>query len=252
MVGFGAISVTIFGMDVTDGRRTGPRSAEWTHGRMGDERRALRQARHDGPDSLTRLLAEEPWPTHCLQEIGDALLACPENTQEAAALCADRLRERGWVGDGELADQLVGAPAEGRPLPVDLDALADLIDGGMSARGGYLDLETGNVLPGEIVDDDFDGEFADVEDDRWMEVVPEGSREAYRDMVLFLDEIDDERLANRLSRALEGRGAFRRFRDELSKHDEPYTRWHRFRDDRRMGRARAWLAQQGVIAIPTR
>ena len=40
----------------------------------------------------------------------------------------------------------------------------------------------------------------------------------YQDMANFAEEITDERAGRRLARALQGKGAFRRFKDEL--HDE--------------------------------
>ena len=36
---------------------------------------------------------------------------------------------------------------------------------------------------------------------------------------------------------------------ELSRNDDEYTRWHRWRDDRRLGRVRAWLAEHGYRSI---
>jgi hypothetical protein len=64
-------------------------------------------------------------------------------------------------------------------------------------------------------------------------------------MQRFAATIEQSDLASRLSDALAGSGAFRRFQTELSRHEDEYTRWHRFRDDARLGRARSWLAAQG-------
>jgi hypothetical protein len=61
----------------------------------------------------------------------------------------------------------------------------------------------------------------------------------------FITTVTDPRLAGRLHDAIAGTGAFRRFHDELSRNEAEYTRWHRWRDDRRLGRARAWLAEHG-------
>lgn len=61
----------------------------------------------------------------------------------------------------------------------------------------------------------------------------------------FISTIDSSGLASRLQTKIDGSGAFRRFKAELSRHDDEYTRWHRFSDDARLGRARAWLANRG-------
>jgi hypothetical protein len=49
--------------------------------------------------------------------------------------------------------------------------------------------------------------------DRWLAVWYEGSREGYRDMQDFLGTVTDPSRADRLSIAVSGRGAFRRFKD---------------------------------------
>lgn len=76
-------------------------------------------------------------------------------------------------------------------------------------------------------------------------VVSEGSRAGYRDMELFVAGVAEPDLADRMARALEGRGAFRRFRDELTGWPDVQDRWYVYFVERRRGRARAWLAAEG-------
>ena len=78
----------------------------------------------------------------------------------------------------------------------------------------------------------------------------EGSRDAYRDMADFTAELTDQRVRGDLAAALEGKGAFRRFQDALNRHDTYRVRWRVFSTERRSGRARAWLANQGYDAVP--
>jgi hypothetical protein len=66
----------------------------------------------------------------------------------------------------------------------------------------------------------------------------------------FVATIQQPDISSRLTNALGGPGAFRRFHTELSRHEREYTRWHRFRDDARLGRARAWLADRGYQSNP--
>ena len=71
-------------------------------------------------------------------------------------------------------------------------------------------------------------------------------------MAEFLETVADERLATRLDRALGGRGAFRRFKDELADVPDELARFYRYTDDRRRGRALQWLAESGLRpAVPT-
>jgi Uncharacterised protein family (UPF0158) len=69
----------------------------------------------------------------------------------------------------------------------------------------------------------------------------------YQDMADFADGITDERAGRRLARAIEGRGAFRRFKDELhQEYPDLLSAWHGFRDTRARRRAVQWLAEQSL------
>lgn len=70
----------------------------------------------------------------------------------------------------------------------------------------------------------------------------------YEDMATFASRISDEQAARRLERAIRGRGAFRRFKDELSEeypHLLPF--WYDFKDNRANRRAVEWLAEESLI-----
>jgi hypothetical protein len=78
----------------------------------------------------------------------------------------------------------------------------------------------------------------DIDDpDRWLWVHSQGSRSGYRDMEWFISEIDDPEVADRLRIAISCRGAFRRFKDTLSRWPDLMTRWFAFSEDRQRGRA---------------
>jgi hypothetical protein len=64
-------------------------------------------------------------------------------------------------------------------------------------------------------------------------------------MERFTAGIQDPDITDRLERALDGRGAFRRFRNQLTQWPELQTRWYAYSADRQRGRARAWLAAEG-------
>ena len=70
----------------------------------------------------------------------------------------------------------------------------------------------------------------------------------YQDMADFAEAITDERAGRRLARAIQGKGAFRRFRDELhDEHPELLPAWYAFRDVRANRRAVEWLAGNSLI-----
>jgi hypothetical protein len=173
----------------------------------------------------------------------------------AVAPLIEALRARAWAGDAELAELLSALSSNSttgrRGLPVDLDMLDDVLS---DPPGGYLDLETGNVWPMSIVDDGqvegLDGYGDDPDPQRWLDVVGEGSREAFQDMVDFTESVTDPRAHDDLSAALDGRGAFRRFQAALDRHEAYRVHWRVLSTERRAGRARAWLAEQGYDTSP--
>ena len=179
-----------------------------------------------------------------LQLAGDGLLADPADP--LAPECAERLRRRGLDGDTELADALESRPSDVRPLAVDLEELASILEGDPVHGGGRIDLTTGDVWHQSPYDDPVDDD-----EDRWL-WVEAGSREGWWDMSEFAETVDDPALADRLQRAIHGRRAFRRFRDELAEHPDELTRFHLFADERQRGRARRWLAEHGLRSVGRR
>ena len=64
-------------------------------------------------------------------------------------------------------------------------------------------------------------------------------------MATFVERQRDNALRERLERAIEGSGAFFRFRDLL--HGENLSeQWYAFSTDRQIGRARAFLSHHGI------
>jgi hypothetical protein len=70
----------------------------------------------------------------------------------------------------------------------------------------------------------------------------------YQDMADFAEAITDERAGRRLARAIQGSGAFRRFKGELhEEHPDLLPAWYAFRDVRASRRAVQWLADNSLI-----
>jgi hypothetical protein len=64
-------------------------------------------------------------------------------------------------------------------------------------------------------------------------------------MERFIATVADPEIADRLEIAITGKGAFRRFKDVLSRWPEELGRYVIFRDECQRGRARAWLVAEG-------
>jgi hypothetical protein len=196
----------------------------------------------------------------CLQHVGTAVLVLlaedRSSAEELAASVAGRLSWRAGPGDAVLVEDLVaglrGAAAAGRSVAVDLEEMSEALEGALSEEGSYLDLQTGDVVPSFLTDEAAAGDaYVDVEADpeRWLFLEREGGHAAWQDMADFAEGLGDEPTRRRLLAAIEGRGAFRRFRDEVGEAGL-VDRWRTFSDDRRTGRARDHLAQLGIRALP--
>ena len=139
-------------------------------------------------------------------------------------------------------------------LVLDLSSL-DLedISNALADQAGYEHRWLIDPLTGEIAfwtaDTGIDGQTpVDLDELDLVCINPLPSWVWYQDMADFADTITDERAGRRLARAIQGKGAFRRFRDEL--HDEYpdlLPTWYAFRGIRAERRAVQWLADNSLI-----
>jgi hypothetical protein len=163
------------------------------------------------------------------------------------------LSQRGWIGDPELAVALIDhaehQASELVRIGVDLGDLADVIDQPPSSES-YIDLESGAVWRGELVDLDQGPDGFDPDDARrWLLVRGEGSTAAYGDMERFIATVESEALSNGLRQAISGKAPFKAFLARLQRDEDQFTSWHRHRDGARLGRARHWLAEHGYTPM---
>ncbi len=88
----------------------------------------------------------------------------------------------------------------------------------------------------------------DLEDVDLTPIDPLPSYVWYRDMADFAERLSDDAVGRRLARAIQGRGVFRRFKNELyEEFPELLPAWHAFREVRANRRAVEWLADEGFI-----
>ena len=139
-----------------------------------------------------------------------------------------------------------------KPLKIDIDELCNVMEDHSFDNEYYLDLETGEIL---FVSEYMNDEVIDIKNrieeeyERFERIPQTESYEAYRDMEDFIATIDDKHLADLLEVAIQGKGAFRRFKDVLLNHPDEEEKWFQFHDDRTEERAREWLDQIGVTLI---
>jgi hypothetical protein len=152
-----------------------------------------------------------------------------------------------------------------KKLKVDLDEIAMEMEMQDNLGGSttLFDTETGNIvsIPDELmraVEEDEEDALEDLpewekelietaksvcsdEAGRYEEIPKNPSYEAYDLMVEFAETVKDIHLKEKLNIALDGKGAFRRFKNVLSDYPEEQERWFAFKDERMRQEVIDWL-----------
>ena len=143
--------------------------------------------------------------------------------------------------------------ASGKPLrrvPIAWEALEDAFENNAPEVHSYLHLENGEVI--RIVDGIADPGMHQrvMGDSQYLRVEPVSSREQYRWMERFIPMVEDADLRAKLAVAIDGKGAFRRFKDVLMAYGPDRERWFTFRSERLRTFMEAWLTAHAIKAIP--
>jgi hypothetical protein len=136
-----------------------------------------------------------------------------------------------------------------RDVPVDWEALEDAFENNAPEVHSYLHLTTGEVL--RVVDGVADPQMhvRIASDGNYLRVDPVSSREQYRWMERFIPMVENGDLRGKLTQAIDGKGAFRRFKDVLMNHGPERERWFAFRSERLRTFMEAWLAAHAIRAV---
>jgi uncharacterized protein UPF0158 len=86
-------------------------------------------------------------------------------------------------------------------------------------------------------------------DGNYLRIDPVSSREQYRWMERFIPLAEDADLREKLTQAIDGKGAFRRFKDVLMSFGEEREKWFTFRSERLRTFMEAWLGAHAIKAV---
>jgi hypothetical protein len=160
-------------------------------------------------------------------------------------------KESDAADDGDaiigLVPQPPGTPV--RDVPVDWEALEDAFENNAPEVHSYLHLVTGDVL--RIVDGVADPQMHAriAADSNYLRIDPVSSREQYRWMERYIPMVEDADLQGKLTQAIDGKGAFRRFKDVLMAYGPERERWFSFRSERLRIFMEAWLSAHALAPI---
>jgi hypothetical protein len=155
-----------------------------------------------------------------------------------------------------------------KKLKVDLKELVSEMEMGDNLElTGYLDTETGEIIsmPDNVMraveDSDEAAEalpdweqglvktaeyILGDEKERFLLIPRRESREGHELMAAFAETVTSKGLREKLAIALDGKGAFRRFRNVLNDYPSELERWYTFKDDRMREEAIGWLKDHGI------
>jgi hypothetical protein len=141
-------------------------------------------------------------------------------------------------------------PGALREVPVDWEALEDAFENNAPEVHSYLHLSTGDVL--RVVDGVADPQMhARINvDTNYLRIAPVSSREQYRWMERYIPMVEEPELRAKLAASIDGKGAFRRFKDVLMSHGVERERWFNFRSERLRTFMEAWLVAHALKPIP--
>ncbi len=135
-------------------------------------------------------------------------------------------------------------------LIVAWEALEDAFENNAPEVHSYLHTATGEVI--RVVDGVADPAMHAriAGDPTYLRIDPVSSREQYRWMERFIETVDEPELRSRLNQAIDGKGAFRRFKDVLMSYPVDRERWFAFRSERLRSCMEAWLTAHRITATP--
>ena len=139
-------------------------------------------------------------------------------------------------------------PSEPRSLDLDWDALEIAVERNATDTESFLDLATGKVVTIAAGDVEAAVRRQEVAANPrgFLRVEPASSREQYRWMEKFVGSVSDEGLRDRLIMSIDGKGAFRRFKDVLLAFPAERERWFSYRAELLHWHIHNWLESHAI------
>jgi hypothetical protein len=136
-----------------------------------------------------------------------------------------------------------------RKVPIAWEALEDAFENNAPEVHSYLNLDNGDVI--RIVDGVAEPAMHTriSGDTDYLLVDPVSSREQYRWMERYIATVEEPDLRQKLVGAIDGKGAFRRFKDVLMAFPVERERWFTFRSERLRSAMQTWLDAHSLESV---
>jgi hypothetical protein len=133
-------------------------------------------------------------------------------------------------------------------VDIDWDALEIAVERNAPDTESFLDLTTGHIVTVVTGDPEAPMRRQLVSENikNFLRIEPASSREQYRWMERFVQSVSEEPLRERLIISIDGKGAFRRFKDVLLAYPAERERWFSYRADLLHWHIHNWLEENGI------
>ena len=137
-------------------------------------------------------------------------------------------------------------------VTVNLEELCAAFEDSSIDHRYYLDLISGEIF--YITDDSEEIEELDEIEigglGKCYASIPDiAPHEGYKDMEDFIETVKDVNLKEKLCIAINGKGAFRRFKDVLLPYQKERERWFTFKNAKTLEKVNEWLEEEGIEII---
>ena len=138
------------------------------------------------------------------------------------------------------------APYASRRVRADWAELISAFADGRPENEYYLSLRTGQIRLLNDQSGEEEREAVYQSEDEFLLLPKKRSRDGYQDLLDFIAGVSDAGLKEKLATAVQGQGAFRRFKDVLLAYPEDRRRWFTFSSERDESRIREWLKENQI------
>jgi hypothetical protein len=135
-----------------------------------------------------------------------------------------------------------------RVVPVNWTDLETAFERNSPDTESFLDLRSGDVVTVTQGAIDYNEQRTRVQSggDGFLRIEPAASREQYKWMERFVSHVTDEALKERLIIAIDGKGAFRRFKDVLLNYPVEREKWFSYRADLLHWQMERWMEKEQI------
>src|SRR5262245_40442718 len=135
-----------------------------------------------------------------------------------------------------------------RVIPINWTDLETAFERNSPDTESFLDTRTGEVVTVTEGAIDYTEQRAKVQSggEAFVKIEPASSREQYKWMERFVATVTDEALRERLVIAIDGKGAFRRFKDVLLNYPAERERWFTYRGELLHWHMQIWIEREQI------